>query len=160
MPIWERYLHTIIQEENKQIHIIHHIIILELYIHIYIFFTCFDNIYVSTVFLWIYCYFDKLSIYNWTFILLQLLIIIDLYTLSSIRMILLVENIQFYHYHPLLYHYPLCIYVLSFLYLGISPLHVYTHIQTHIYVYIYMINTYLILFIHTSIVIQKHFHHL
>ena len=136
MPIWERSNHSIIQEENKH----------------------FDNIYNFTVFLWIDCYFDKLSTYNWTFILLQVLIIIDLYTLSSIRMIVLVENIQFYHYHPLPYHYPLCIYVISILYLGISPLHVYTHIQTHIYKY--MINTYLILFIHTSIVNQKHFHHL
>ena len=136
MPIWERSIHTIIQEENIQIHINHHIIILELCIHIYIFFTCFDNIYVFTVFLWIDCYFDKLSNYNWTFILLQVLIIIDLYTLSSIGMILLVENIQFYHYHPLLYHYSLCIYVFSILYLGISPLHTYTHIQTHIYIQI------------------------
>ena len=106
--------------------------------------------------------FDKLSTYYWTFILLQVLIIIDLYTLSSIRMIVLVENIQFYHYHPLPYHYPLCIYVCSILYLGISLLHVCTHIHTHIYIYayIYLINPYLILFIHTSIVIQKHFHHL
>ena len=56
MPIWERSIHPIIQEENKQIHINHHIIILELYIHIYIFFTCFDNIYVFTVFLWVDCY--------------------------------------------------------------------------------------------------------
>ena len=138
MPLWERYFHPIIQEENKQIHIHHHIFILELYIHIYIFFTCFDIIYVFTVFLWIDCYFDKLSTYNWTFILLQVLIIIDLYTLSSIRMILLVENIQFYHYHPLPYHYQLCIYVLSILYLGISPLHVYNQIQTHIYIYIHI----------------------
>ena len=160
MHIWERYIQAIIQEENKQIHINHHIIILELCIHIYIFFTCFDNIYVSTVFLWIDSYFDKLSIYNWTFILLQVLIIIDLYTLSSIGMILLVENIQFYNHHPLPYHYPLGIYVLSILYLGISPLHVYTHIQTNINIYIYIINTYITLFIHTSIVNQKHFHHL
>ena len=140
MPLWERSIHPIIQEENKQIHINHHIIILELYIHIYIFFTYFDNIYNFTVFLWIDCYFDKLSTYNWTFILLQVLIIIDLYTLSSIRMILLVENIQFYHYHPLPYHYPLCIYVLSILNLRISPLHVYTHIQSHkqSYIYIYI----------------------
>ena len=137
MHIWERSIQPIIQEENKQIHINHHIIILELYNHSYIFFTCFDNIYVSTVFLWIDCYFDKLSTYNWTFILLQVLIIIDLYTLSSIRMILLVEIIQFYHYHPLPYHYPLCINVISILYLGISPLHVYTHIQTYTYIYIY-----------------------
>ena len=144
MPIWERSIHPIIQEENKQIHIHHHIIILELYIHIYIFFTCFDNIYVFTVFLWIDCYFDKLSTYNWTFILLQVLIIIDLYTLSSIRMILLVENIQFYHYHPLPYHYPFCIYVFSILYLGISPLHVYTHKQSHIYVYIHIYDKYLL----------------
>ena len=138
MRLWERFVPTIIQEENKQIHIHHHIIILELYIHIYIFFTCFDIIYVFTVFLWIDCYFDKLSTYNWTFILLQVLIIIDLYTLSSIRMILLVENIQFYHYHPLPYQYQLCIYVLSILYLGISPLHVYNQIQTHIYIYIHI----------------------
>jgi len=80
MPTWERYFHPIIQAENTQIHINHHIIIFELYFHIYIFFTCFDNIYIFTVFLLI----DKLSTYNWTFILLQVLIIIDLYTLSSI----------------------------------------------------------------------------